>query len=133
MNGYAPPPINRLPLGLLSFLGIKNGGRNPQFLGEQLSPTFDLVAWYLQSNSRSLSLNGNVTAVGFNSAWWTVPVGETWAVLSTMVNSQAALGAGQSVGFFGAWVRSALQILPAPLTPIGSVYTAPVAWTFQSE
>jgi len=118
-----PPPINRLPAGLLSFLGIKNGGRNPQFLSEQLSPTFELLGWYLQSNSLSLQANGNVTAVGFNANWFTVPAGETWAVLSAQVNSQAALGAGVTIAFGGAWIRSALQVLPSPLTVYSPAFT----------
>lgn len=123
VDQYIPPPINRLPLGLLSLLGIKNGGRYPQSLGQQLAPCFELLGWYLQSNSQSLSLNGNVTAVGFNANWWTVPVGQTWAVLSTVVNSAAALGAGVTVGFTGAWIRSALQVLPSPLTQVSPSYT----------
>jgi len=41
-----PPPINRLPVGLLDFLGIRAGGRNPQNLTEQLLPTLDLLRWY---------------------------------------------------------------------------------------
>lgn len=117
------PPINRLPGGLLSFLGIKNGGRTPQVLSEQLAPTFSLVDWYLQTNSLSLQQNGNVTAVGFNANWFTVPSGETWAVLSTMVNSQAALGAGVTIAFGGAWIRSALQVLPSPLTLMSPSFT----------
>jgi len=40
------PPINRLPDGLLDFLGIRSGGRNPQNLTEQLLPTLDLTRWF---------------------------------------------------------------------------------------
>lgn len=46
-----PAPLNRQPEGLLDFLGIKNAGRYPQTLGEQLTPVWDLQNWYLQFNS----------------------------------------------------------------------------------
>lgn len=115
--------INRIPHGLLSFLGIKNGGRNPQQLTEQLGATFDLLGWYLEQNSESLSVNAAVNALGVNGNYWTVPVGETWAVLASFVNSQAALGAGQSLGLAGCWIRSANQQVPAPLTNVGLVAT----------
>jgi len=64
------PAINRIPHGLLSFLGIKNGGRNPQVLSEQLAANFDLMQWYLQQNSESLSVNAAVNALGFNGNYW---------------------------------------------------------------
>ena len=44
-----PAPLSRQPDGLLGFLGIKNGGRNPQFLIETVQPTFDLYAHYLNT------------------------------------------------------------------------------------
>lgn len=120
---YIPPPINKLPLGLLSFLGIKNGGQYPQHLQADLGASFELLDWYLQTNSISANLNANVTAVGFNAGWYTVPTGETWAVLAAQVNSQAVLGAGVSLGMFGAFTRSALQIIPTALTPVGATAT----------
>lgn len=46
-----PPPINRHPNGLLDFFGIKNGGRNPQYLLPSLSPTIDLLQHYAQANA----------------------------------------------------------------------------------
>lgn len=117
MNGpLTPPPINKLPLGLLGFLGIKNGGRYPQSLQADLQPSFELQNWYLQTNSTSAQLNGSVSSIGFNANWWTVPQGETWAIHQCFVNSAAVLGAGVSCGFVGAWIRSALQVLPASLT-----------------
>ena len=46
--------INRQPNGLLGFLGIKNFGRNPTSLGEQLAPTWDISRLYMA-----------------DAAWWT--------------------------------------------------------------
>lgn len=122
MNGR-PPPINRLPVGLLGFLGIKNGGAYPQALGADLAGTFELQNWYMQTNSQSIQLNGNVSALGFNANWWTVPNGETWAIHNCFVNSQAVLTAGQTLGCVGAWIRSALQVLPATLTELPPLAT----------
>jgi hypothetical protein len=42
------PPINRTPLGILDFLGIKNGGQYPQTMPAVLSPTWDMHRWYLE-------------------------------------------------------------------------------------
>lgn len=51
MRDLPPPPINAVPEGLLGFLGIKNGGRNPRNLIDNVQPTFDLWMHYLWSNS----------------------------------------------------------------------------------
>lgn len=44
-----PPVINTTPKGLLSLLGIKNGGSNPQSLAGFVQPTADLLSWYCHS------------------------------------------------------------------------------------
>lgn len=41
-----PSPINRAPTGLLDYLGIRAGGRQPQSLSEQLFPFIDLGEFY---------------------------------------------------------------------------------------
>lgn len=50
-----PPPLNIQPTGLLSFLQIKNGGRYPQWLGEQLVPTWDLAKHYEATNAQYIT------------------------------------------------------------------------------
>lgn len=47
----SPPPLNIQPQGLLDWFQIKNGGQNPQYLSNQLQPTFDLVQWYFATNA----------------------------------------------------------------------------------
>jgi hypothetical protein len=86
-----PKPIiqSMLP-GLLSLLGIRNGGANPPNFGELVVPTFDLDDWYLRAQLRftdpaaSYSTNGTITGNAFNfvtnraamivpnSQWWFV-------------------------------------------------------------
>lgn len=94
------PPINQLPLGLLSLLDIKTG-RYPQLLGaDALIPTIDLLQWYLTSDSifAQLTANGSPFAAsqsaGFNDGFTAstntvlpiegtqirVPAGELWWV-----------------------------------------------------
>lgn len=44
-------PLQVLPTGLLSFLGLKNSGQYPQTLGsDTLVPTLGLEYWYLGTN-----------------------------------------------------------------------------------
>jgi len=50
-RGVPPPPLNVQPLGLLSFLQIKNGGQNPQRLVSDLLPTWDLQKHYQVTNA----------------------------------------------------------------------------------
>lgn len=107
--------INRQPLGLLSFFGIKNTGRNPDQLANVIAPTLDLSRWYLEQNSQSSATNQAVAAVGFTSVL-VVPDGQTWAILGCSVNSQAALGAGVTLRIGGAWARNPASNVVRPLT-----------------
>lgn len=123
--------INRQPYGMLSFFGLKNFGRNPQALSEQLAGTLDLRDWYLSTNSESLALNANVAAVGFNN-FLQVPESETWAILGCTVNSQAALGAGATLRIGGAWARNPNSLVVYPLTLFGDSSTTgavAVSWS----
>lgn len=86
------PAINRLPLGLLGFLGIKNGGRYPQDLADVLAPTWDLSQLYLNTNSETRSDVVALNALG-SQAFVTVPTGEAWIVLLASA-ATGTLGAG---------------------------------------
>lgn len=50
-TGLKGAPLNLQPIGLLGFLGIKNGGEYPQELVNVLSPTWDLMRHYTALNS----------------------------------------------------------------------------------
>lgn len=58
------PPLNRQPLGLLDFFGIKNGGENPRTLGNVLLPMVDLAPLYLVPASTINVQTGNIAGTG---------------------------------------------------------------------
>jgi hypothetical protein len=91
------PVVNRLPLGLLSFLGIQNGGRYPDQLLPALAPVLDLSGHYVNTNREYLN-SGPVGVAAFSATqFFTVPVGQWWFVaLASGVTS--ALGAGVTYG-----------------------------------
>lgn len=47
----APPPINRLPVGLLSMLDIKSMGKNPNALSDVVQANVELNEFYINSAS----------------------------------------------------------------------------------
>lgn len=57
-----PPPLNLIPWGLLDFFGIKNGGRFPQQLPDQLLPVLEMFEWYLQTKAQTYSGTGTAVA-----------------------------------------------------------------------
>lgn len=92
------PPINRHPLGLLGFLGIKNGGRYPQQpRDDALRWVWDLSQVYLQSNTEFVTTTIAATALGSFDGL-TVPFGENWYVTHFGVGS-GTQGAGESIAY----------------------------------
>lgn len=51
-----PAPINKIPFGLLSFFGIKSGGRYPSELRDSLQPVIDMLRHYVETNSEEYAL-----------------------------------------------------------------------------
>jgi hypothetical protein len=91
------PPINKQPNGLLGFLGIKNGGRNPSTLAEILSPTLDLAQLYYASYVEYVQNNLIITGLGPFFALGT-PNNESWYVDSFGVRS-ATLATGDALNY----------------------------------
>lgn len=58
-----PAPLNKQPLGMLGFLGIKNGGENPVELTRDLRGVWDLSPLYLLGDEQV----GSVTTVGIGA------------------------------------------------------------------
>lgn len=58
------PPLNRLPKGLMDFLGIKSGAWGPRILGQQLGPSIELLDWYTEMYAQWF----NVATVGGHAA-----------------------------------------------------------------
>lgn len=71
--------INRQPQGILGFLGIKNGGQNPDTVATQLAPVWRYDDWYLNTNTELLSLSGQVNATG-GWIFFDVPSDRVWWV-----------------------------------------------------
>lgn len=90
-----PPPVNRQPTGLLGYFGIKNGGRNPQHLSEELSPGLDLLDWYLNTAPQFAQTAGT-TAAGVSAITVSPPQGEAWFV--THYGVWCDTGVGETVG-----------------------------------
>lgn len=93
-----PPTINKLPEGLLGFLGIKNGGRYPDQLSSTLLPVADLLAWYANTNRQYFRTAINIAALG-QTTFFTVPAGEYWYVLHASFIT-GAMGGGQVLNGF---------------------------------
>lgn len=113
-----PPPINRLPIGLLALLGIQNGGRYPDYLVGQVSPTLSMLEWYLaQTIEPILQAPVAVNAVGnfdLLAGTWRVPDNEVWYVHGLHV--RATLGAGQTMRLRAAWIPAGISGIPAKVS-----------------
>lgn len=80
-----PAPLNRQPLGLLDFFGIKNGGENPLELGRVLQPQLDALPLYENTAPTDIGSVAGALAGGvvlFGPAGATSEPGSTWHVRS---------------------------------------------------
>ena len=75
-----PSLIQRIPPGLLSFLGLKSTGQNPNNLSDTVVPVLDLEHLYLAQDLQVSSNTQNVANAG-QSISLAVPNGEAWRVL----------------------------------------------------
>lgn len=100
------PRINSIPSGLLSLLGLQNGGRYPEWMPNVLQPVLDLTDWYKSvdleiaapaANTVAATGNYEITAGGFR-----VPTNELWWVAGYHV--RAVCGAGQAIRHRPAWI-----------------------------
>lgn len=96
------PALNRQPMGLLDFMGIKNGGENPRDLSTTLAGTVDLMGLYTVPYAAISVAAGSLTAAGtlllFGPALATDIEG--WIVHNCSVYVDAA-GAGDAVTLVG--------------------------------
>ena len=96
--------IQAFPPGLLSAFGIKNGGSNPQQLGELLVPTLELLDWYLaQQWITQRIVNADIGAgPGYSNlgAATTVPQNQVWFVRNVTTGPDTAIPAGNASQFW---------------------------------
>jgi len=85
--------ISRIPAGILGFLGIKNGGRYPQRLQDQLVPTWDMAQLYLNNYAEYLTVASTIVGTGY-TIFFSAPQNETWLV--TDYSLDIATGAGEA-------------------------------------
>lgn len=91
----------------MGWMNLKNTGRNPEQLVDSISPVFDLLDWYLQTNMQQIDMPSTAVAVGFtgfssySGSAYVVPQNEAWWVESYRV--QCTLVAGESVEYTVAW------------------------------
>jgi len=112
--------INKLPLGLLGFLGIKNGGRYPQELASVLAPTWDLSSLYLNANAENRVDVVAIAALG-SQAFFTVPTGEAWMVLLASA-ATGTLGAGVTIEL-GLQTTDAAALVTIATSPMSGART----------
>lgn len=76
-------PIQLFPPGLLGFFQIKNEGRNPASLINQVQPVLEARDWYFQATAEAAITSGTVVApglVGVFSLSIPVPNNQYWYV-----------------------------------------------------
>lgn len=104
MNGpLTPAVISKLPLGLLGFFGIKNGGQYPQSIVPAIAPTLDMSG-ILAANYHENIAVPVLAAIGFQTANIlasglpaVVPPAELWWLSEIAVNSFT--GAGDTITY----------------------------------
>jgi hypothetical protein len=79
VDQVSPAVISRLPLGLLGFLGLKNGGAFPQNIERLIRTTLDQLGFLVANHSEGLTFNYSITGTG-DFIFFTVPSGEVWYV-----------------------------------------------------
>lgn len=120
MNGpLSPAVISKLPLGLLGFFGIKNGGQYPQSLGGEIAPTIDLweilAANYNERFAASAIAAANFQPVLLSGVPLVVPPAELWFVSAVSINgftgvgdsfTATAVARGNQTGSASKWPRA---------------------------
>lgn len=99
MTILTPPVISKLPLGLLGFFGIKNGGQYPQTLGNQISPTLEQLGILAANYHTNHAYIATPTAAGWFQATVAiagvpqrVPAGELWYISSCSMHLSSGAG-----------------------------------------
>jgi len=108
MPPFGVSGINRIPQGLLGFLGIKNGGENPRQLSNVLVPVWETRDLYTFTNSEISSVILGIAALG-SQGYVTIPTGELWLILQQSASSDT-LTAGQSLEFSTNWTDPAAVV-----------------------
>jgi len=72
--------INRQPSGLLDFLQVQAGGRNPDDLAQTVRPVVDIEPFYWPDRLRGFNESFSLTSGQIEAV--TVPAGQVWKLLT---------------------------------------------------
>lgn len=86
-----PGQIQKIPQGLLGFLQLKTGGRNPATLSDIVVPTWDLARLYLEADAEYVGVNSTINAGGYTITA-SAPQNEAWIVTSFNVGFTTDVG-----------------------------------------
>lgn len=99
MGPLTPAVISKLPLGLLGFFGIKNGGQYPQTVGNVILPQLDMGEMLAANYHERLGTNIAVAAIGFTALNVVatglpavVPQAELWHVMNATAITFTGIG-----------------------------------------
>lgn len=99
-------PLNRQPNGLLDFFGIKNGGLNPQQLGQIVQPQLDVLSLYENTAPAVVGNTSGAAAAGpvlFGPAGATSEPGASWHFRGVSVLMETPLPADVAYWRLGAY------------------------------
>jgi hypothetical protein len=92
MADLSRPVFSKLPLGLLGFLGIKTGGAYPQFLGDSIQPTWDMLEMLSGVHVESGATVAAAPAAAAFGSYHLVPQNEVWYVRHYSARATTAAG-----------------------------------------
>lgn len=75
-------PIQRVPLGILQWLGLRNAGDQPRELMTQVRPIVDTTAFYAAQDMTQITQTDAATLTVGQGSFVDVPAGEAWLVLA---------------------------------------------------
>lgn len=118
-------PIQTFASGLLGFLQLKNRGKNPTTLLDEVRPVMDLTPWYMLGDIRTTT--GALTAIATGSniqQLFSGPVEENWYVHNISV--WCPMGAGDQID------SAALTIIDPEVSAVhhplpGGIFNGPPA------
>lgn len=90
--------LTKYPRGLISLLGLRDQGKTPQLLSDQLVGVVDANPWFLLQDTEYFQSNtANITGVGSYLFGGTVPAGETWYIHQFQVTVDPVIPAGMAL------------------------------------
>lgn len=93
--------IQTPPAGYLGHLGLKSGGKQPEFLPAALQPVIDMEPYYRLGGRIRLLLNSLALAQNASVVHGTVPAGRVWLLEGLTVGMGAVAGAAANFYFWG--------------------------------